>query len=68
MKLAIYVLCLLSTIVMGVFIIPLLWCVPMTMKAYRYYKGTETNLSTGFAVCTLLFVNVIAGILMLLDQ
>lgn len=64
MKLAIFILCLISTIAMGIAIIPLAWCIPMTMKAYRSYKD-GTDLSTGFGVCTLLFVNLIAGILIL---
>ena len=31
MKLAAFILCLLSTIAMGILIVPLLWCVPMTI-------------------------------------
>ncbi len=67
MKLAAFILCLLSTISMGFFIIPLAWCIPMTIKVYKAYKG-ETELSTGFDVCVLLFVNLIGGILLLCDD
>lgn len=45
----------------------LLWAVPMTVY-YMYrtlYK--EQNVSVAFKVCTLLFVNMIAGIVMLCD-
>lgn len=67
MKLAAFILCLLSTIVTGISVIPLFWCVPMTIAVYRAYKG-ERTLSTAFKVCTLLFVNLIAGILLLIDK
>lgn len=67
MKLAAFILCLISTIVMGWMLIPLAWCIPMTIKAYKAYKGEEI-LTTGFNVCVLLFVNLIAGILLLCDD
>lgn len=66
MKLAAFILCLLTTIATGWCLIPLCWCIPMTIKVYKAYKGT-TTLSTGFNVCVLLFVNLIAGILLLCD-
>ena len=61
------VLMIISTIVMGLYIIPLAWCLPMTIS---YSKKIKNNIpvSTGFKVCTLLFVNTIAGILMLCDK
>ena len=59
----------LSTVLTSIFTfgIALAWCLPMTLS---YCKRTENNLpvSTGFKVCTLLFVNTIAGILMLCDN
>lgn len=67
MKLAAFILCILSTIAMGWMLIPLLWCIPMTMKVYKAYKGEET-LTAGFNVCVLLFVDLIAGILLLCDN
>lgn len=67
MKLAAFILCLLSTIGLGIFLIPLAWCIPMTIKVYKAYKGEET-LTTGFNVCVLLFVDLIAGILLLVDD
>lgn len=52
MKLAAFIFCLLSTITMGWLLIPLLWCIPMTIMVYKAYKG-ELELSTGFNICVL---------------
>ena len=49
------------------FLIPLIWCIPMFLKVNRYLKGEE-ELTTGFKICVLLFVNVIAGVLLLVDE
>lgn len=54
----------LGTIALGVFLIPLAWCIPMTVHAFECINENKP-LSTGFKVCTLLFVSMIAGILML---
>ncbi len=67
MKLAAFILCVLSTIAIGWLLIPLIWCIPMTVSVYKAYKG-EKELSTGFNVCVLLFLNLIAGILLLVDN
>lgn len=67
MRLAAFVLCLISTILFGFSIIPLAWCIPMTMYVYEYYKG-ERDLSLAFMICTLIFVNPIAGILLLIES
>ena len=67
MKLAAFILCLISTIAMGVFLIPLCWCIPMTIQVYKAYKW-DTSLSGGFKVCVLLFLNLIAGILLFCDS
>lgn len=48
------------------YLIPLAWSIPMT----RYYFTATKNkqpVGIGFKVCSLLFVNLIAGILMLCD-
>lgn len=57
----------LGCIAYAMFIIPLLWTVPMTIKYNRSIKE-GTSVSIGFKVCTFLFVNLIAGILMLCDN
>jgi len=67
MKLAAFILCLIATISVGWTLIPLAWCIPMTISVYKAYKGKKT-LSVGFDVCVLLFVNVIAGVLLLVDN
>ena len=56
-----------STIIMGFGVIPLAWCLPMTLSYSRKIREGEP-VTTGFKICTLLFVNTIAGILMLLDN
>ena len=56
-----------STVVTGLYIIPLAWCLPMTISYCKKIKQ-GAPISTGFKVCTLLFVNTIAGILMLCDK
>ena len=48
-------------------VIPLIWCIPMFLKVNKYLKGEET-LTTGYKVCVLLFVNIIAGVLLLVDD
>lgn len=67
MKTAAYILCLIATIVSGVLLFPLLWTIPMTKKIY-HAKETNTKLTIGFDVCVLLFLNMIAGILLLVDD
>ena len=49
------------------FFIPLAWCLPMTLSYFKKIKNGEP-ISIGFKVCSLLFVNTIAGILMLCAQ
>lgn len=48
-------------------LIPLCWTIPMTI---HYFRATNEHrpIGTGFKVCSLLFVNLIAGIIMLLDN
>lgn len=53
-----------SCVVMGLWIITLAWTIPMTMSYSKKIENGEP-VTTGFKVCTLLFVNVIAGVLML---
>ncbi len=46
------------------YLVPLLWTIPMTVNLFKKAKSGE-KMGTGFKVCTLLFVNMIAGILLL---
>ena len=49
------------------YLIPLAWCIPMTVIYFRKLKNNEP-ISTGFKVCSLLFVSLVGGILMLCDK
>ena len=61
------ILMVLTCVATGFFLIPLCWTVPMTVKYWRAVdRGTPV--SVAFKVCTLIFVNTIAGILMLCDN
>lgn len=46
------------------YLIPLAWCIPMTISLSRKAKNHEP-ISTAFKVCTLIFVNIISGICLL---
>lgn len=48
----------------GLYLITLAWTIPMTINYCNKIKNNEP-IGTGFKVCSLLFVNLIAGILML---
>lgn len=58
-----------GTIIMSLccYIIPLAWCLPMTLSYCKKIKNGEP-ISTKFKVCSLLFVSTVAGILMLCDH
>ena len=49
------------------YVIPLAWCLPMTIIYFKKINKGEP-VGVGFKICTLLFVNTIAGILMLCDS
>ncbi len=61
------ILMIIGTVVMGIYIIPLAWCIPMTISYCNKLKYNQP-ISTGFKVCCLLFVSMIGGILMLCDK
>ena len=50
-----------------IFFIPLAWCLPMTIVYFNKTKHDEP-IGVAFKICTLLFVNMVAGILMLCDN
>ncbi|MBQ7579161.1 MAG: zinc-ribbon domain-containing protein [Clostridia bacterium] len=55
-------------VVMGLaYLIPLAWCIPMTVVYFNKVKNNE-QIGTGFKVCCLLFVSLVAGICMLCDN
>lgn len=45
-------------------LIPLIWCVPMTLSIFKSFK-TGRPIGMAMKICTLLFVNLIAGICLL---
>ena len=47
-------------------VIPLAWMLPMTIYSWGIYKGTKPN-TTVFAVCTLIFLSLVGGILLLVS-
>lgn len=62
-----YVFMIIATVVYAFFLIPLAWMIPMTV-VYKKKIDAGIPVGVGFKVCTLLFVNLIAGILMLCDD
>lgn len=54
----------LGCISIGWLIIPLAWCIPMTVAAFKKLKTGE-KFGTGLKVCILLFVSLVAGICLL---
>ena len=66
LRLIAFILCILSAISVCWAIIPLAWMIPMTIHCWKLYKGEKVN-TVAFGVCTLLFVNIISGILLLVS-
>lgn len=64
LRLANFVLCIISTVCACWTIIALAWMIPMTVHSYGIYKGEKPN-TVAFGVCTLIFVSLIGGILLL---
>lgn len=64
LSLVCFILCVISCVGVGWTIIPLIWMIPMTMRVWGIYKGTKPNTTT-FGICTLLFLNLVGGILLL---
>lgn len=52
----------------GFMLIPLCWCIPMTVIYANSLNGTRSPVGLGFKICTLIFVSLVAGILMLCDD
>lgn len=64
MKVIAEVFMVLGCVELGALLIPLCWTIPMTVKYFKAVKEGK-DVSTGFKVCSLIFVSMIAGILML---
>lgn len=50
-----------------IYLIPLAWCIPMTIYYWKKIDNDE-DVGIAFKICSLLFVNLVAGILMLCDN
>ena len=51
--------------IVGIFeFIPLAWCIPMTVTLDKKIKNNQP-ISVAFKICTLLFANIVSGILLL---
>jgi len=67
LRLIAFIFNIITTVSVGWLLIPLAWMLPMTIISHGIYKGTKKN-TTAFGVCTLLFVNLISGILLLVSK
>ena len=56
-----------GTVTMGLLCLPLAWCIPMTITYHNKIKQNQP-ISTAFKICTLIFVSMLAGIFMLIDE
>lgn len=64
MSIVVKVFLIMGCIAQGWMIIPLAWCIPITVSVFNSIRDRRP-VSTGTAVCALLFVNLIAGICLL---
>lgn len=54
-------------VLQGFYLIPLAWCIPMTVSLNRRILRNEP-ISLGFKICTLIFLSLVGGILLLVDH
>lgn len=64
MGIVIKVFLIIGCIAQGLAIIPLAWCLPITISVFNRLRDKKP-IGTGLKVCSLLFVNLIAGICLL---
>lgn len=64
MNIIVKVFLIIGCISQGWMLIPLLWCLPITISIFNSFRD-KRRISTGLKVCALLFVNLIAGICLL---
>ena len=65
LDLAVKIFMVLSCVAFGFAVIPLIWMVPMTIHAFHKADNNE-EYGTAFSVCSLIFVDLVAGILMII--
>ena len=64
MQTIIKVFLILGCITQGWLLIPLAWCLPITISVFNSFRDKKP-IGTGLKVCTLLFVSLISGIMLL---
>lgn len=62
-----FIFCVIMTVCSFWLILPLAWMIPMTVHSWGIYKGTKPN-TVAFGVCTLIFVSLVGGILLLVSD
>ena len=67
LRLAAFVFCIISAVATCWAIVPLAWMIPMCVRSWGIYKGKKPN-TTAFGVCTLIFVSLVGGILLLCSK
>lgn len=67
MKIATKIFMVLGCILYGASLIALCWTIPMTVHYFNCVRE-HRHIGVGFKVCSLLFVSLIGGILMLCDS
>lgn len=60
LRLAAFILNIISMVALGWTLLPLAWMIPMTVMSWGIYKGTRAN-TVAFGVCNLLFVIPLEG-------
>lgn len=58
LRLAAFILNIISMVALGWTLLPLAWMSPMTVMSWGIYKGTRAN-TVALGVCNLLFINAI---------
>lgn len=62
-----FIFMIIATCIVSFVILPLAWCLPMTLSLNNKIKNNE-KISLTFAVCTLIFVSPIAGVLLIVEE
>ena len=64
MSLVVKIFLIIGCVTQGFMILPLAWCLPITISIFNRMRDKKP-IGTGLKVCSLLFVNLIAGICLL---
>lgn len=67
MNTVIKVFLILGCIAQGWLLVPLAWCIPITVSIFHAMRDNRP-IGTGMKVCTLIFVNLVAGICLLCNE